>query len=864
MNWFLRALCLFLLALPAAAQTQLDPSFLPQLMYQPTQSLKQAAQLADGSRILAGGTIWRAEGVDVDLSLVKYLPSGQLDAAFNAQVAQYQFTANVVAEAPGNKLVVGLYGPGTFGTQTHYGVVRLLASGALDPSFAPQPAASSSYTGTVYLVQADGKIIVANEMARALSQSVRTLARLNVDGTPDATFNGLLPTGFSTAGARSDAMVRTIRQQPDGKLLVAHSADATPPAQGLLYRLVRLLPSGAADTGFSYSGPLGNSMDMSLQPDGKILLASSDNANVGVLIRLQPSGAVDASFQAPTNLTQNAHYDTNNLSAIQVQANGRILVASVSERTVHHQFANSFVVRLLATGALDPSWQPPLYGDYQVNANHIQLLPNGQVLVAGDAKLYASATALPSAAGLLDANGANVASFAPVLQQGGVVLGMARQADGRIVAGGDFTEINGTPTRNLARFNTDGTLDASFTANAAALGGYVRDIQLQTDGKIVIGGQFISAGGQARTAVARLLPSGLCDPTFTAALSLNSASNIQEANHIAIQPDGQILASGSLMPAGAAQPRSLLRFTTTGVLDASFQSATTGIWNYVYPLLVQPDGKIITAGIEHPNSSTPNSYELVARLLPNGSLDPSFARIATGRNGIDSPATVYQLELYPDGRLLVGGYFSTYGASPANNLVRLLPTGVPDASFVSPITSFIVQATAIQPNGRIMAAGVSYYGPTNPPMIRLLNDGSFDASFVRAQGPAFGSWVRKLLIQPDGGVLVAGQLYQVAGQIRMGLVRLLDTNVLHVASAQTTAKTLAYPVPAHDELHLELDAASRPTQVQLLDAQGRVVRSQTVVAPTLTLTTADLPTGLYLLQVDYATAGRVSRRIVIN
>jgi uncharacterized delta-60 repeat protein len=860
MHRFLHFLVLALLALPTVAQTRLDPGFLAQTIHSSGVYAEQALQLADGSRILVGG--FRANGYVNRNGLVKYLPSGQLDAAFNAQVAQYSFWASSVAEAPGNKLVVGLYGPGTFGTQMHYGLVRLLATGALDTSFTPQPASASFYSGSsinVFLVQADGKIVVANELALALSSPSRILARLNTDGTPDTAFGAQLSTGFSDPGGTSGASVGGICQQPDGKLLVSGALKLSTQAAFLTNRLLRLLPSGAADASFSYSGPLTAQTSIALQPDGKVLITAPTFSN-GVLLRLLPSGIMDTSFQSPLNLTTDLPR-VSNPSVIQVQTDGRILVASVRELTATQLNASSFVVRLLATGALDASWQPPMYGDYGAVASRIQLLPNGQVLVAGSAKLYASATALPTPVGLLDATGAYVPSFAPVLQAEGLILSMALQTDGRIVVVGDFDEINGVPARNVARLYPDGTVDASFTANGAAPGGVVSAVLVQPDGKILLGGRFISAGGQAQSGVARLLPSGLADPGFASGLSPNTAFHVQQATHLALQPNGQVLASGTLLPAGATQGLSLLRLAATGQWDTTFQPAVVGYdSNYRYPLLAQPDGKIITANMVPPNSSGTMAYESVTRLLPNGSLDPSFIRVPTVGGG---GAQIWQLEQYPDGRLLAGGKINSYGATPAGGLIRLLATGAPDATFTSTIASFIVGATAIQPNGRVLAAGATYAGATNPPFIRLLSDGSFDASFTRTQGPAVGSQVYKLLVQPDGGILVAGNFDTVGGQPRMGIVRLLDGNVLSVASTQTQALTTAWPVPAHDALHLALDAAARPQQVQLLDALGRVVLTQPASQSALTLSTTGLPTGMYLLRVRYAT-GDVTRRVVLE
>jgi uncharacterized delta-60 repeat protein len=854
-------LFLFLLVFTGAAtaQTQLDPGFLPQEIYQPAEYALQALQLSDGSRIVVSNSIGRVNGSDVYNGLIKLSPSGQLDAAFKRQVEQYSFVASSVAEAPGNKLIVELQGPGTFGSQVHNGLVRLNFDGSLDPSFRPQPALQNqAFFRIPYAVQPDGKIVVGNEMALNASSATRLLARLNTDGTPDASFSSQLSSVFSPLVSPATSEIVGILRQPDGKLLVSLAIYNTP---NVGPRLIRLQPTGATDGSFSYPAAFRSPETMALQPDGKILISENIHSRP-LLVRLQPSGLVDFSFITPTDLTLLSPDPT---SAIQVQADGRVLVAGVREPGLFMGEANSFLVRLLSTGAPDTSWQPPMYGDYQAVIYRMQLLPSGQVLVAGTPKLYASATAVPSAVGLLDASGANVATFAPVLQNAGLITNMALQPDGRIVAGGKFSEINGVPARNLARFNSDGTLDASFTANCAVRGGspYVSGLVLQADGKIIVGGGFAEAGGSARTAVARLLPSGLADPTFTSPLQPHSSASIQQANNLALQPDGQLVLSGYLQPTGAPQAQMLLRTSASGQVDTGFQPgaiAPNYDTSYWFPVLVQPDGRIVTANLTFPGTA-PGTYERLERLLPSGSIDPAFTRTTTG--GLANQAYILTLARYPDGRLLAGGNFGFYNGLTMGNMVRLSATGVLDASFVSTIGSFQVRAIAIQPNGRVLAAGDSYGYTVNPPMIRLLNDGSADATFIRAQGPALGLGPRKLLIQPDGKILLSGYFTTVAGQPRMAITRLLDANVLHVASAQTEALTSAWPVPTHGDLHLALDAAAYPQQVRLLDALGRTVLRQPTPAATLTLSTAALPAGTYLLRVDYR-SGSVTRRVVVE
>lgn len=121
-----------------------------------------------------------------------------------------------------------------------------------------------------------------------------------------------------------------------------------------------------------------------------------------------------------------------------------------------------------------------------------------------------------------------------------------------------------------------------------------------------------------------------------------------------------------------------------------------------------------------------------------------------------------------------------------------------------------------------------------------------------------------LVVEPDGKLLVGGNFARVAGQPRSGLARLLAPGTLTAAAPRAAATTRAYPVPAHDHLFLRLDAASRPEQVQLLDALGRVVRTQAVTQPELTLSTVGLPAGCYLLRVAYARSGPVARHVVID
>src|SRR5437660_1919204 len=119
----------------------------------------------------------------------------------------------------------------------------------------------------------------------------------------------------------------------------------------------------------------------------------------------------------------------------------------------------------------------------------------------------------------------------------GTVYGIAVQADGKILAGGTFTNVGGQTRNNIVRLNSDGTLDTAFNPNA---NNRVGSIVVQADGKILAGGLFTSIGGQTRNHIARLdATSGLAD-------SFDPNTNNQ-VDAIAVQADGEKLAGGMLI-----------------------------------------------------------------------------------------------------------------------------------------------------------------------------------------------------------------------------------------------------------------------------------------------------------------------------
>jgi uncharacterized delta-60 repeat protein len=855
-RYFLLALSLSMLGQQPVAQAQspqIDPGFLPAAVYgnAPAQG---ALQLRSGAHIVAGNFL-RADGEptsETGTSLLRYLPSGAPDAAFNATLAADRFFLTTMAEAANGKLLLGMYRGGTFGGQGVPMVVQLNDNGTVDPTFTA-PATLVNGPMANLLVQADGKIVVGGDLANPTTPIVPSLVRLNTNGTLDASFQARLTTGRIVA-------TRGIVQQPDGKLLVgAYIARGT--SNNGEWQLVRLQADGTQDPTFQLTVVGGLPLAaFALQPDGQILIAGYGSGvlsgNPRNLVRVSATGVPDASFTPLASLTLSPF---GMLPPLVVQPDGRILLLVYGATpTAGH----SLVTRLLPSGAFDTSWNVPgLLADNNKYANSLQLLPSGEVLLAGYLQRLGLASGHERSVALLTATGQpTVPAFDPHVQTAGFVFDVAQQPDGRLVATGIFSEVSGTEVSNIVRFQPDGTIDTAFCRRARLAGGTGMAIVVQPDGTVLVGGSFHTVNGAARPGLARLLPTGQLDATFAPPLLGLSTTNVTPSSISALarQADGRLLVVGTLQSTPNGIPAYFLRLNPGGAIDASFQPPANTL---PQALLVQPDGTIMI-GLN-------DGATLLRRLLPSGAADPVFTPPAfTATLG---SASVQALDRYPDGRLLVAGKFTDVGGVTTTNLARLQANGAVDASFATQLfgADGYVETIALQPNGRVLLAGrpTGLPAPATGGLYRLLPDGSVDASFDSSLGPLLGVQLvgaMRVLVQTDGAIVAGGLFTSVGGLPIISFTRLLDPNVLHVQAGQVATQLQAWPVPAHETLQVSWAASTPARRVQLLDNLGRAVQTVAQPTPGLRLATAGLAPGVYLLRVDYANGNPALRRIVVE
>jgi uncharacterized delta-60 repeat protein len=242
-----------------------------------------------------------------------------------------------------------------------------------------------------------------------------------------------------------------------------------------------------------------------------------------------------------------------------------------------------------------------------------------------------------------------------------VVNSISIQSDGKIIMGGNFTSFNGTSgIGGIVRLNADGARDTTFNTGAG-FDGIVISISVQADGKIIMGGLFTSFNGtQNINNIVRLNANGTQDTTFNTGDGFDN-----DVFTISIQSDGKIIVGGLFTSFnGTSEINSIARLNADGTRDTTFNTGT-GFNNPALSTSIQADGKIIVGGGFTSFNNTVGTNHII-RLNANGTQDTTFN---TGK-GFDNP--VLSTSIQADGKIIVGGVFEDFNGTKRSGLVRLL------------------------------------------------------------------------------------------------------------------------------------------------------------------------------------------------
>jgi uncharacterized delta-60 repeat protein len=679
--------------------------------------------------------------------------------------------------------------------QGSYNVTATAADTVQPAVFTLNNSTGTEFNGAVndIALQSDGKILVVGNFTAYNGVTRKYIARLNSDRTLDTSFD---------PGVSTNVSVTNVVLQADGKLLIAGSF-TTYQNQNFKY-LARLNSNGSLDTGFTIGSNLTSSgsnpiVRLLRHSDNKLFIVGNFSLSVGNVsyssaVRLNADGTFDNSFNAGIGVSNSGTvYDAA------LQADGKLLV--VGDFTAFNTTTSRNLVRLTTSGAVDNSFDPGVSANGSIRSVAVQ--PDGKILIGGDFTSYVNISRIRIAR--LNSDAGLDINFEPDAGANNRVRSILPQADGSILLGGDFTTYANIASKHLALLNSDGSLETNFNfGGGSGTDGNVNVLRQQNAYGVLAGGSFTSYNNSPANNLAQVnLYSGLAfgvgnysvsEATGTAVITLTRQFDTGAA----------VAATVGIKPVSADANDFLLvtPAPSVAVLDQSFPGGA-GFDQSIYAVLKQPDGKILIAG----NFTNYGGVQRlkIARLNSDRTLDTSF----NPGTSVGTDKTIEKLVLQPDGKILIAGNFTEYGGVARTKIARLNADGSLDTSFTSGFSSAaasnptqmeVISSIVVQPDGKMLVGGrfTSYNGTTIHHLLRLNSDGSLDTNFNSANGLNNGREANRILalaLQPDGKLLIGGDFTQYGGVGRNNIARLnadgsLDTNFDPGAGAQGQVNVL--------------------------------------------------------------------------
>jgi uncharacterized delta-60 repeat protein len=713
-----------------------------------TDALSSVAIQGNG-KIVAGGQTSR-NGIN-QFALIRYNKDGTVDSSYGSQglvITNFGNACyiNSIALQTDNKVVaVGNYNNGS---ASDFAIARYLKTGALDTTFNGNGEVASNFGNSdnaiAVAIDTNGKIVVGGYYTDPSYNSHFEIARYATNGSLDSSFNGSGVTG--TNFGNNQEFLAAMALQSNGEIIaggnVYHPADGTTIPE---FALARFTVNGLVDSTFGTNGqvldPVGsfdpdNMNCLEIAPNGQILSGGStisNNFSFFALSRFNPNGSPDSSFGLDGNLL--GYYPGNGVVYIgaMVQNDGKIVVnGSTSADDNSSQY---FLARFKQNGSPDLT-----YG----NAGMASTSGYNAVMQT-DQKVVESNYYTDSTGGTEIMMSRYNANGSPDLAYGtnGIVLSdffggsesygpTAIQLDNKVLVAGYINNNVGTDLL-LARYNTDGSPDATFGTGGAIMADfepsdYPQTIAIGNDGKILIGEVGYTASFQLVIVVARFNSNGSIDSSFAQNGQMTLSIGVEAfPGTVALQQDGKILLGYEASYDYSTLYSFVTRYKPSGVTDSLF--GNNGTIAVDGPgLLLETDQKILVSGMV--TDAQNNTDFSIARFDTNGTQDNSFGtngktitRFTHGQSIVEG-AAISNSELIAvgyGGDPLGFGILAEYQlGNQAVNLNSAAVVAVPQA-LIEPGSDLIITA-APNPTNSSFAIHMTSSSQQSSVTLQLMND----------------------------------------------------------------------------------------------------------------------------------------------
>jgi uncharacterized delta-60 repeat protein len=507
---------------------------------------------------------------------------------------------------------------------------------------------------------------------------------------------------------------------------------------------------------------------------------ASQNVNVPVI-------GVDAQYQARVGLISNIApaQATQSISRAASQISTQSITRPKAAITIDRIVIEDGQMRVILTGPIDSDWA---VGDSVLIANSANTANNGTFpIVQLGSVLYPNSLLLTNVAAVAERYSGGGDQTAYLLNIGtgsnAIVTSQYVYPDGRVILGGTFTTWNGVARNRIIRLNTDGTPDTAFNTNTgtafSVAASDINSIQVDSTGKIVIGGIFTTYNGNTRNRLVRLNSDGTEDTAFYTNLGTAFGGNVWG---VCVQADDKIVVSGAFTTFNALTRNRLLRLNSDGTEDTAFYTnlgtALSTATNGALVIRQQADLKLLLGGdFTALNATTRNR---MIRLNADGTEDTAFYT----NLGTAFGAQVNGIAVQADGKIVVGGSFTTLGANTRNYIVRLNSDGTEDSAFYFnfgvALNALVTDVTVRAADQKIFVAGnfTTGAGQTLNRIVVLGPSGNPDIDWLAQTGTGFSAQTYQIRHDSNGDVYVCGSFAAYQTSTSLDFVKIKENGVL--------------------------------------------------------------------------------------